>query len=140
MKILIVGDSPELTEAVSICLQIRWPEVTFDSTAEGVEALEKLKSEAFDLVIMDVILPDIDGFEVLKRIRRFLKVPLICLTVRGKGVDRTRGLELGADDCIVCPFSPVAFLSRVDAVLRRARLRKSAGAEPSAGDWVVSVA
>jgi len=121
LRVLIVDDSPEVTEAVSICLQTRWPEAILSTTAEGSEALEMLESESFDLVMLDIILPGIDGFEVLRRIRSFSNVPLICLTVRGRETDRVKGLELGADDYIVKPFSPAGFLTRVAAVLRRAR-------------------
>ncbi len=119
MRVLIIEDSAEVVEAVSLCLQLRWPEVILSIAADGTRGIEILKPESFDIVILDINLPDIDGFEVLKRIRSFSNVPIIILTVRGKEEDQARGLEMGADDYIVKPFRPRDFIARVNAVLRR---------------------
>jgi len=130
LKVLIIEDSPDVAEAVSLCLQLRWPEVILSTAAEGSKGVETLESDSFDIVVLDINLPDIDGFEVIRQIRTFSDVPVIFLTVRGKEADKVRGLEMGADDYIVKPFSPVDFLARVNAVLRRARTPMLAG-EPS---------
>ncbi len=85
----------------------------------GQQAMEKLRTGLPDLVLLDVMMPDIDGFEVLRMIREISTVPVIMLTAKGEEDDRVRGLELGADDYITKPFSPREMVSRVRAVLRR---------------------
>ncbi len=130
MKILVIEDDANVVEAVSLCLQLRWPEITISTTAEGTTGIEKLESGSFDAVILDINLPDVDGFEVLKRIRSFSNVPIIILTVRGEEEDEVRGLEMGADDYIVKPFSPRDVIARVNSVLLRAGVHKVATAQP----------
>lgn len=119
MKVLIIEDSPEIVEAVALCLQLRWPEAEVAIAVEGARGIEMLKSSPFDIVILDINLPDFDGFRVLQEVRTFSDVPTIILTVRGKEDDQTRGLEIGADDYIVKPFKPRDLIARVNAVLRR---------------------
>ena len=131
LKALIIEDSPEVVEAVTLCLQLRWPEGIILTAVEGTNGVQKLQSESFDLVILDLNLPDIDGFEVLKEIRTFSNVPIIILTVRGQEEDQAQGLEMGADDYIVKPFRPRDLVARVNAVLRRADVSKVATKEPS---------
>ncbi len=84
MKVLIIEDSPEIVEAVALCLQLRWPEAEVAIAAEGARGIEMLKNSAFDIVILDINLPDFDGFQVLQQVRTFSDVPTIFLTVRGK--------------------------------------------------------
>ena len=122
MKVLIIEDDANVVEAVSLCLQLRWPEVTLSIAAEGTKGIEILESSSFDAVILDINLPDVNGFEVLKRIRSFSNVPVIILTVRGNEDDQARGLEMGADDYIVKPFKPRDVIARVNAVIRRSRV------------------
>jgi DNA-binding response OmpR family regulator len=86
---------------------------------KGMKAVESLRTTMADLVLLDIMLPDVDGFEVLKIIRETSSVPVIMLTAKGEEEDRVRGLELGADDYITKPFSPRELVSRVKAVLRR---------------------
>lgn len=85
----------------------------------GAQAIDRLRSSLPDLILLDVMLPDIDGFEVLRMVREISTVPVIMLTAKGEEDDRVRGLELGADDYITKPFSPRELVSRVRAVLRR---------------------
>ena len=85
----------------------------------GNEAIDKMRSRLPDLILLDVMMPDLDGFEVLRVIREISAVPVIMLTAKGEEEDRVRGLELGADDYITKPFSPRELVSRVKAVLRR---------------------
>jgi two-component system KDP operon response regulator KdpE len=85
----------------------------------GTQAINKVRSSLPDLVLLDVMMPDLDGFEVLRIIREVSSVPVIMLTAKGEEDDRVRGLELGADDYITKPFSPRELVSRVKAVLRR---------------------
>lgn len=119
MKVLIIEDSFEVAEAVSLCLQVRWPQAKIAVAPEGNRGLKMLKADKFDIVILDINLPDIDGFEVLKQMRLFSDVPTIILTVREKEDEQVAGLEIGADDYIVKPFRPRDLVARVNAILRR---------------------
>lgn len=128
MKTLIIEDDANIVEAVSLCLQLRWPEVVISVAPEGIKGIQALESESFDIVILDINLPDINGFEVLTKLRSFSNVPVLILTVRGKEEDQAKGLEMGADDYIVKPFRPRDLIARVNAALRRSRL--SQGSQP----------
>lgn len=119
MKALVIDDDPGIVEVVSICFQLRWNGATVISANDGGKGLELVEAESPDVVILDIGLPDMDGFQVLREIRRFSQVPVIMLTVRGEDTDVARGLELGADDYITKPFSHVELMARVHAVLRR---------------------
>jgi DNA-binding response OmpR family regulator len=124
MKVVIIEDDPEIVEAVSLCLDLRWSGVQVLSASEGLSGVELVKKESPDLVILDIGLPDIDGFEVCRRLRISSDVPVVILTVKDQEFDRVRGLELGADDYITKPFSHVELLARVKAVLRRSTVPK----------------
>jgi DNA-binding response OmpR family regulator len=119
MKALIIEDNQDVVDAVTLCLQLRWPEVDISSTTEGSKGMNIIQSESFDIVILDLNLPDSDGIHILKEIRSFSKTPIIILTVRGNDDDQAKGLEAGADDYIVKPFRPRDLVARVNAVLRR---------------------
>lgn len=119
MKVVVIDDSPEIIEVVSLCFQLRWSGTTLVSASEGTKGLELIEAENPDVVILDIGLPDMDGFQVLREIRLFSQVPVIMLTVRGEDTDVAKGLELGADDYIVKPFSHIELIARVQAVLRR---------------------
>ena len=126
LEILIIEDDLNVVEAVSLCLQLRWPEASIDTAYDGATGLDLLKTKSFDFIILDINLPDINGFEVLKQIRSFSYIPVIIVTVRDREDDMTMGLELGADDYIVKPFRPRDLVSRVNAVRRRIRTYKNA--------------
>jgi len=100
---------------------LRWSGAELISAATGTQGLEVVEAENPDVIILDVGLPDMDGFQVLREIRRFSQVPVIMLTVRGEDTDVVKGLELGADDYITKPFSHIELVARVQAVLRRAQ-------------------
>lgn len=119
MKVLIIEDDREIVEAISLAFQIRWPEAKVVSTHLGEKGVELVESEAPDIVILDLGLPDISGFEVLNQIRNFSNVPTIILTVRSEEADVVRGLECGADDYITKPFRQLELLARVKALIRR---------------------
>ena len=140
MKVLVVDDSSEIVEVVSLCFKMRWSGTQVVSVGDGQSGIDMVEAENPDLVILDVGLPDMDGFEALREIRRFSQVPVIMLTVRGEDVDIARGLELGADDYMTKPFSHVELMARVQAVLRRVQGRVVAGdeQEPFSGGklWV----
>ena len=119
MKVLVVDDEPEVIEVVNLCFHLRWPEAEVIAAETGEEALTAVESQAPDLVLLDIMLPDKDGFQVCEELRRFSDVPIIMLTARDAEVERVRGLELGADDYITKPFSHLELLARSRAVLRR---------------------
>ena len=129
MKLLIIEDSPEIIEAVSLCFELRWPEISTVSSDKGNKGIELAESESPDLIILDIGLPDIDGFEVLRQVRLFSDVPVIILTVRGEELDKIKGLEMGADDYLTKPFSHMELLARVKAVLRRSQMPELRGDE-----------
>jgi len=119
MKMLIVEDSKEIVETLSILIKFRWPDAEIITTPEGKKGVEVLMTTLVDIVILDINLPDIDGFHVLRILREFSKIPVIMLTVKGAEEDRVRGLEGGADDYVVKPFRSKELLARIEAVLRR---------------------
>lgn len=121
MKVVVIDDSPEIIEVVSLCFQLRWSNAELSSAPTGSEGLELVEAVSPDIVILDIGLPDMEGFEVLKEIRRFSQVPVIMLTVRAEDTDVARGLEMGADDYITKPFSHIELVARVQAVLRRSQ-------------------
>ena len=121
MKVLVIEDDPGIIEVVSLCFQLRWSGTTVVSASTGRQGIELVETESPEVVILDIGLPDIDGYQVLKEIRRFSDVPVLMLTVRGDDTDVARGLELGADDYITKPFSHIELIARVQAVLRRAQ-------------------
>jgi two-component system response regulator VicR len=121
MKVLVIEDDPGIIEVVSLCFQLRWTGTTVISASAGRKGVELVEAESPDVVILDIGLPDIDGYQVLKEIRRFSEVPVLMLTVRGEDTDIAKGLELGADDYITKPFSHIELIARVQAVLRRAQ-------------------
>ncbi|MBC7262975.1 MAG: response regulator transcription factor [Chloroflexi bacterium] len=118
--VLVVDDEPRMVRFVRMNLELEGYRVS--EASNGLEAINKVREELPDLVILDVMMPDMDGFETLERIRQISSVPVIMLTVRADEEDKVRGLELGADDYVTKPFSPRELTSRVRAVLRRAEI------------------
>jgi len=119
MKILIVEDAPLVVESVTLAFQIQWADVEIVSASEGGKAIDLVESERPDLILLDVGLPDIDGYRVLQAIREFSDIPIIMLTARDETMDKVKGLELGADDYITKPFDHLELLARIRTVLRR---------------------
>jgi len=118
-KILVVEDDPKIQKVIAQSLLKEGYLVS--TSASGREALEKAQSEAPDLVILDLRLPEIDGLEVCRRLRTKTTVPVIIVSARGEEADKVAGFTLGADDYLTKPFSPTELLLRVNAVLRRVR-------------------
>jgi len=116
-KILVVDDEERMLRFIRLNLEHDGFQVI--EAVKGHEALDKMRTGMPDLILLDVMLPDLDGFEVLKMIREISTVPVIMLTAKGEEDDRVKGLELGADDYVTKPFSPRELVSRVKAVLRR---------------------
>ena len=118
--ILVVDDESRMVRFVRMNLELEGYKVT--EAGDGMEALEKVRDQLPDLVLLDVMMPEMDGFETLERLREISTVPVIMLTVKGDEEDRIRGLDLGADDYVTKPFSPHELASRIRAVLRRAEM------------------
>jgi DNA-binding response OmpR family regulator len=119
MRALLVDDDRELGRLLSDYLSPH--AVTLTCIENGLGALALLATETFDIVLLDVMLPEIDGFDVCRRIRARYDIPIVMLTARGDDADRIVGLDLGADDYVPKPFNPRELLARMRAVLRRAR-------------------
>jgi DNA-binding response OmpR family regulator len=118
-RVLVVDDDPLLVRLVRTHLEKAGYKVS--TAADGEQALEVAANELPDLVVLDLMIPKLDGFEVCRRIREFSLVPVVMLTARGEPVDRLRGFEMGADDYLAKPFVPAELLARVRAVLRRSQ-------------------
>jgi len=121
MKVLVIDDDPDVARVISLCFKMRWPQTEVVSAVDGAEGLLLIENKHPDVVILDVGLPEMNGYEVCYRIRRISDVPIIMLTVRDADTDVSCGLEVGADDYITKPFSHIQLLSRVQAVMRRTR-------------------
>ena len=137
-RVLVVDDERVVTEVVERYLQREGYEVSLAS--DGAEALRVAQEWVPDLVVLDLMLPTVDGLEVCRRLRGESSTPIIMLTARGEETDRVVGLELGADDYIVKPFSPRELVARVKTVLRRttAEATQSPGATRRSGDLTVN--
>ena len=131
-RVLVVEDEQSIRTIVEYAL--RDAGFTVIGVGRGDEALDVMEREAIDLVVLDVMLPGLDGLEVCKRIRAERNVPIIMLSARGEELDKVLGLELGADDYVTKPFSPRELVSRVKANLRRARLEPDRSAPLRIGD------
>jgi DNA-binding response OmpR family regulator len=124
-RILIVDDEPRYLRLLEANLRTEGYEVS--SAQDGVQALDVFSSQPIDLVLLDIMMPRMDGFSVCQRLREFSDVPIIILTAKGEEQDRVRGLDLGADDYLVKPFSATELLARVRAVLRRSQMPTESG-------------
>jgi two-component system KDP operon response regulator KdpE len=127
-QILVVDDEPRMIRFIRLNLEHDGFDVSEAST--GTQAFSQLRDRLPDLVLLDVMMPELDGFETLRLVREISTVPVIMLTAKGDEDDRVHGLELGADDYITKPFSPRELVSRVRAVLRRTEAPAAAPHEP----------
>ena len=116
-SILLVDDDRELDQMLTEYLSAEGFKIA--TAFDGLSALKRLAEDAFDLMLLDVMLPSLDGFDVLRNMRKTLRMPVIMLTARGADLDRIQGLELGADDYLPKPFNPRELVARIRAILRR---------------------
>jgi two-component system KDP operon response regulator KdpE len=119
-RILVVDDEPRIIGFIRMNLELEGHQVV--EAHSGLEALEAVRTKLPDIVLLDVMMPELDGFETLRMLREFSNIPVIMLTAKGEENDRVYGLELGADDYITKPFGPRELSSRIKAVLRRANM------------------
>ena len=136
LRILIVDDEPAITDAIRYVLETDGFETI--SLAEGLPVLPLLASEDIDLIVLDVGLPDINGFDLCREIRKSRNTPILFLTARSTEIDRVVGLEIGADDYVVKPFSPRELAARIKAILRRSKANGTGDAAPRSGAFLVN--
>ena len=142
MRILVVDDEPDVVESVRLGFDLQWREVEVIGASSGDAALDAVEHEQPDIVLLDLGLPDVDGFTVLTGIRAFSDVPVVILTARDDAMDKVKGLELGADDYVTKPFNHLELMARVRAVLRRLQMPAPVSRAPSfrSGDLEVDFA
>lgn len=122
-KILVVDDEVNIRRVVREYAEFEGYEVA--EAENGMEAVEMVKSEDFDLIVMDIMMPKLDGFSTCKEIKKYKTVPVIMLSARGEEYDKLFGFELGIDDYVVKPFSPKELMARIKAVLKRNNVSES---------------
>ena len=136
MTLLIVDDEQRIRELIRKYAVFEGYEV--DEAADGMQAVEKCRARRYDLVIMDIMMPELDGFSACREIRKTSQVPMLMLSARGEEYDRIHGFELGVDDYVVKPFSPKELMMRVGAILKRSAAAPAALSDQvSIGDLVV---
>ena len=136
-EILIVDDDKNICEVIKLYLQKEGYKVTL--AYDGQAGLEAFERSTPSLVVLDIMMPRKDGWEVLKEIRKSSAVPVIMLTAKGETIDKVLGLELGADDYIVKPFDPKEFIARVKAVMRRANMQEEENRQIKYDDLVIDI-
>ena len=127
MKLLIVDDEARIRSLIAKYASFEGYET--EEAANGMQAVEMCRTQAYDLIIMDVMMPELDGFSAVREIRRTSRTPVIMLSARGEEYDRIHGFELGIDDYVVKPFSPRELMMRVAAVLKRSGAEKLSESE-----------
>lgn len=121
-KLLVVDDEKMIRELIKKYAIFEGHEVI--EAADGMEAIAKCKEETFDLIIMDVMMPELDGFSACREIRKFSQTPVLMLSARGEEYDRIHGFEIGVDDYVVKPFSPKELMMRVNAIIKRGKTKE----------------
>ena len=125
MKTLIIDADTDIRDTLKVTLSLQWPEATIIEAEDGATGVEMAQRHLPDIILLDVMLPDMDGFEVCERLRGTVQAPILMLTVMEREVDKVRGLEAGADDYLVKPFSYLELVARMRALLRRGSLSPS---------------
>jgi len=131
VRILVVDDEPDVVESVRLGFTLQWRDIDVLEAGSGDKALDVVEHEHPDIVLLDVGLPGMDGFETLRQIRAFSDVPVVMLTARDDAMDKVKGLELGADDYVTKPFNHLELMARVKAVLRRLEMPAPTTRAPS---------
>ncbi|MBO5373845.1 MAG: response regulator transcription factor [Clostridia bacterium] len=121
-KILITDDEEMIRKLIRKYAEFEGHTVT--EASNGMEALIQLKNNSFDIVIMDIMMPELDGFSACREIRKFSNVPIIMLSARGEEYDKINGFEIGIDDYVIKPFSPKELMLRIDAIMKRAKVKE----------------
>lgn len=116
-KILIVDDEEKIVEV--LCEYARFNGFHTDTASDGYEAIEKVMAEDYDCILMDIMMPNLNGFEAVKEIKKLKNIPIIMISAKGEEVDKLNSFDLGVDDYVVKPFSPKEVIARIKAVLKR---------------------
>lgn len=119
MRVLVVDDEEKIRNVIKEYAEFEGYEI--DEAADGMEAIAKCKAEDYDIIIMDVMMPKLDGFSSIKEIRKTKNIPVIMLSARGEEYDKLFGFEIGVDDYVVKPFSPKELMARINAVITRSK-------------------
>lgn len=119
MKILVIDDDKEIVELLGIYIQNEGYDL--EKAYNGKEALSKLQTQKIDLVVLDVMMPEMDGYEVIQEIRKDSQLPILMLSAKTQDVDKIKGLITGADDYVVKPFNPLEVMARINSLLRRSQ-------------------
>lgn len=122
-KILVVDDEMNIRELIKKYANFEGHEV--DEASDGLEAIAKVKNNNYDIIIMDVMMPELDGFTAVKEIRKIKQVPIVMLSARGEEYDKLHGFDLGVDDYVIKPFSPKELMMRINAILSRYNVSNS---------------
>ena len=125
--ILVVDDEPRIRSIIKKYAEFEGYTVT--EAADGMEAVHFCRSAEFDIIIMDIMMPELDGFSACREIRKISQTPIIMLSARGEEYDKINGFELGVDDYVVKPFSPKELMLRIDAVMKRTKRAADGGAK-----------
>ncbi|OQX15436.1 MAG: two-component system response regulator CreB [Thiothrix lacustris] len=129
--ILIADDDPHIRDVISFALEKAGMQVT--QTEEGRQALDAFRRHAADLIVLDINMPELDGLEVCREIRKFSDVPILFLSSRDDEIDRILGLEIGGDDYVTKPFSPRELVARINVILKRTQQQSKPACEPEHG-------
>ena len=116
-NVLIVDDEERIRDIIKEYLDFEG--YTYDEASDGMEAIEKIKNNEYNVVVLDIMMPKVDGFTVVREVRKFSQVPVIMLSARGEEYDKLFGFEMGVDDYITKPFSPKELVARIKAILKR---------------------
>ena len=135
MKVLVVDDEKAIVKGIAFSIQNDGNEV--DCAYDGEEALEMIRNGDYDIILLDVMLPKMDGFEVCRRVREFSKIPIIMLTAKNDDMDKIAGLTNGADDYVTKPFNIMEIKARMEAVLRRTSSGKES--EPVSDETILNI-
>lgn len=127
-RILIVDDEAKIREVLAEYAEFEGYQA--DQAADGMEAVAKCRQNDYDIIIMDIMMPKLDGFSAVKEIKKFKNVPVIMLSARGEEYDKLFGFEIGADDYVVKPFSPKEVMARINAILKRNEAANAAAMRP----------
>ena len=122
-RILTVDDEERIRALIRKYAEFEGHEVT--EAADGMEAVKLCREKTFDIIIMDIMMPELDGFSAVREIRKFSDTPIIMLSARGEEYDKLNGFGLGIDDYVVKPFSPKELMMRIDAVMKRSTRRRT---------------
>ncbi len=122
-RILVVDDEEKIRELIGKYAKFEGHSVDF--ATDGMEAVEKCRAESYDIIIMDIMMPNLDGFSACREIRKKSDVPILMLSARGEEYDKINGFELGIDDYVIKPFSPKELMLRVEAIMKRTQKSES---------------